>query len=187
MDERMKSVGRMLEEHRLIERALRVLEDRARVVERGGTVPAGMLAGILDFLQIYADACHHAKEEKLFFPALARRGLPPDACAIQALQAQHEGGRGLVRELRDALAGVERGETAAQQAFSATARDYTALLRQHIQLEDHYFPEYAAEYLTAADDETLLSRMDTEDGARGIERVKYERMVAEYEALVLKC
>jgi hemerythrin-like domain-containing protein len=183
----MKSVDRMVEEHRLIERMLRVLEDSARVVERGGPVPPGMLAGILEFLQVYADAGHHAKEEDLFFPALAGHGLSPDASAVHALQAQHEGGRGLVKELREALPGVERGETGSRQAFAATSMDYIGLLREHIRLEDHYFPEYANACFTPADDEALLARMDAEDRARGLDSAKYERMVAEYEEALLKC
>ena len=183
----MKSVDRLIGEHRLIERMLRVLDDCAQVLDRGGDVPPGMPVGILDFLQRYADQGHHAKEEDLFFPALADHGLPADASAVYALRAQHEGGRGLVRELREALRGVERGEDESRRAFAATAADYISLLREHIRLEDHYFPEYAEACFKPADDEALLARMDAEDRDRGIDRTSYEHIVAGYEEALLKC
>ncbi|MGZ8868001.1 MAG: hemerythrin domain-containing protein, partial [Thermoanaerobaculia bacterium] len=106
---------------------------------------------------------------------------------VNALRAQHEGGRGLIRELRDTLPGVDRGDAGSRRAFAATAMDYIGLLREHIRIEDHYFPDYANACFTPADDETLFTRMEAEDRARGIDGARFERMVAEYEEAVLKC
>ena len=58
----MTSVDLILEEHRTIERMLSVLEDAADRLERGAAVPAVMLACMLEFIQVYADAVHHGKE-----------------------------------------------------------------------------------------------------------------------------
>jgi hemerythrin-like domain-containing protein len=185
----MTSVDLMLEEHRLIERMLEVLEECAERLDRGDGVPAEMLSGMLEFIQVYADAGHHAKEEDLLFPALAAHGLEPDSSSIGAFKAQHVSGRLFVREMRDALPAASRGETAGAQAFAASAQDYIALLREHIRLENHHFAEYAAEYLTPEDDATLRAQMDAVDRARaldvGVDR--YPAMVAEFEEALLKC
>jgi hemerythrin-like domain-containing protein len=185
----MRAVDLMMEEHRLIERMLRVLENSAAVLARGGRVPPGMLEGMLEFIQVYADAGHHAKEEEIFFPALAAHGVTPEASTIGAFQAQHESGRLLVREMRGALAGVNRGEKAACDAFSASAEEYVALLREHIRLEDQHFVEYAEEYLSPEEDAALRGRMDAVDRDRAAEvgTDRFHRMVAEYEEAVLKC
>lgn len=177
----MKSVDLMLEEHRLIERMLNVLEACAGRMERGHALESGTLDSILEFLRVYADAGHHAKEEDVFFPALAAQGFEPEASAVNALQAQHEGGRGLLRELREAMTGVRRGNAASRQAFAATAMEYVALLREHIRLEDHYFPDYASTWLTSAEDDAVLARMLEADRSRGLDATRYRGLVAECE------
>jgi hemerythrin-like domain-containing protein len=182
----MRSVDLLIEEHRLIERMLVVLEDAAARLERGDGVPADMLAGLIEFIQIYADAGHHAKEEDLFFPALAAHGIEPQVSPIAALRVQHESGRALVREMNAELAGASRGDAAARRAFAASARDYIGLLREHIRLEDHYFVEYASECFTGNEDETLRARMDAVDRERQAGG-RYQDMVAEFEEALLKC
>jgi hemerythrin-like domain-containing protein len=186
MEERMTSVDLMLEEHRVIERMLLVLEESAARLDRGLLVPRIVLAGVLDFFRVYADAGHHAKEEDLFFPALTARGVDPDASPIGALRAQHEVGRALVREMHDVLDGAAAGETAARRAFAASARDYIGMLREHIRLEDHYFLEYARDYLSPQDDEELRRQMDAVDAAR-TDGERYSRAIAEYEEALTKC
>ncbi|HET7617592.1 MAG TPA: hemerythrin domain-containing protein [Vicinamibacterales bacterium] len=185
----MKTVELMIEEHRLIERMLHVLDEAAGILERGGSAPAGMLAGILEFSRTFADAGHHAKEEDIFFPALAAHGLQPDASAVGALQVQHDSGRRLVAEMSALLPAVGRRELIACQAFAAAARDYVGLLREHIQLENHLFAEYAEEHLTADEDAALRERMDAvdRDRASGAPPDRFARMVAEYEEALLRC
>lgn len=184
----MTSVDLMLEEHRTIERMLNVLEDAADRLEHGGPVPPSMLAGMLEFIQAYADAGHHAKEERIFFPALARRGLEPDESAIGALMAQHEAGRARVRGMRDTLAAAGAGDRAGCHAFAASARDYIALLREHIRLEDEIFVGYALDYLSADEDAALREQMDAMDRVRAAEvGDRYRQMVAEYEEALLRC
>ena len=185
----MRAVDLMLEEHRLIERMLRVVEDSARLLEQGGTVPSAMLEGMLEFIQVYADAGHHAKEEDIFFPALAAHGVEPGGSAIGAFQAQHEIGRALAAGMREALPGAARGERTACESFAATARDYVSLLREHIRLEDLHFAEYAREFLSADEDADLRARMDAVDASRdpGMRSDRFARMVAEYEEAILQC
>lgn len=185
----MTSVDLLLEEHRLIERMLKVLEDAAGRLERGESVPASMLSGMLEFIQVYADAGHHGKEEGVFFPALAARGLEPDESAIGAFRAQHETGRALVREMREALPAAARGDSAGSQAFAASAREYIALLREHIRLEDHLFVAYALDYLSDDEDAALRARMDAGDRTAPPDAspARFRRMVAEYEEALLKC
>lgn len=185
----MTSVDLMFEEHRLIERMLNVLEDVAGRLDRGVAVPPDMLEGLLEFIQVYADAGHHAKEEDIFFPALAAHGLEPDASAIGAFRAQHEFGRSLVRGMREALPAATRGERAGCEAFAASAKDYIALLREHIRLEDHHFVAYALDYLSDEEDAALRAQMDAVDQARALElgAGRFRDLVAAYEEALLKC
>lgn len=52
-------------EHRAVERVLRVLNWAADRLEAGERVPPAAFDDSLDFLRNFADRCHHNKEEQL--------------------------------------------------------------------------------------------------------------------------
>ena len=119
-------------EHKGILHMLDVMRALSRHIEAGGTVPAAELTSILDFLKIFADKCHHGKEEGLFFPALEQAGIPKKNGPIGQMLIEHELGRKYIKEMTDALA----GEAWNSQAFSVAAENYATLLRSHIQKEN---------------------------------------------------
>jgi hemerythrin-like domain-containing protein len=61
-----------MQEHKLILRALDVLDNMAAWAEKNGVVDDVDIANILEFLRWFADAHHQAKEETILFPALTR-------------------------------------------------------------------------------------------------------------------
>ena len=76
-------------EHRVIERALEILERLARTPVQD-SVPSWQK--ILDFFSHFADQCHHLKEEQVLFPAMEEHGIPREwrtagasACSGRAL------------------------------------------------------------------------------------------------------
>jgi hemerythrin-like domain-containing protein len=97
-------------------------------IESGAAVPRDHLAEAVSFLQVFADRCHHGKEETALFPAMERAGVARDNGPIGAMLAEHEQGRALVRRMAGSLdAGAD---------FAAAVRSYVALLTQHISKED---------------------------------------------------
>ena len=125
------------EEHRLIERLLRVLALAASKVERGEEVSPTVFARALDFIQNFADRCHHGKEEDCFFPALEKHGLPRHAGPVGVMLAEHEEGREYVRGLAQALEQWQKGDKSAARAVAKNARNYATLLANHIPKEDN--------------------------------------------------
>ncbi len=59
----MGATEELMTEHRAIERMLAVLEVAAQRLEGGQRVRPGMLREAVDFVQNFADKCHHGKEE----------------------------------------------------------------------------------------------------------------------------
>ena len=57
-------------EHDAILKMLDATEQAARRIESGQTVAPETLQGLLEFFQLFADQCHHGKEEDLLFPLL---------------------------------------------------------------------------------------------------------------------
>ena len=183
----MRSVERMVDEHRTIKRMAGIIEALAGRLDRGLEVPARMLGDVMDFSEHFTSNCHHAKEEHHLFPLLAHHGLTPDSSPIAALREQHEANHAYLREMHGALARLRAGDPHAPGAFAASARDYVRMLREHIRIEDHYFQEIAS-VLTPDEDAQLFERMAAIDRAcaRAADMERFNAMVAEYEALIAR-
>jgi hemerythrin-like domain-containing protein len=166
------------DEHVMIRAALRAFSALADKVERGEPFPEKLAAGALDFFANFADAHHHAKEERQLFPALAGRSFAPRHGVVDALRQQHDLGRTLVRDMRQRLAEVRAGDPTAASAFADSARSYAELLRVHIEIEDHdVFPE-AERTLDAGVQRRLREAFDELDAVRSARQdlARWERL-----------
>lgn len=94
------------------------------------------LSACVTFIRLYADACHHAKEEDLLFPALADRGLPSGAGPVAVMLAEHEQGRALTRGMAGALERLGAGDGGAYADLRAAAVAFVDLITGHIAKED---------------------------------------------------
>jgi hemerythrin-like domain-containing protein len=114
------------DEHRVILRALDMLEMAAAQLARGRPLPDGWWPEIVAWLRSFADKNHHAKEEAALFPAMVKAGVPSEGGPIAVMLEEHERGRALVRAM----------EAGGAVARAAKAREYVALLREHIDKEN---------------------------------------------------
>jgi len=147
-----KATDSLKHDHRVIEKVLAALERLAGASE----IRLDVWKKAIDFLKIFADRCHHLKEEKILFPALEERGIPREGGPIGMMLAEHEEGRGYVRKMAATLALAEQDSKEATTALRETARKYLRLLREHIQKEDEVLFEMADGVLTPAEQENLL-------------------------------
>jgi hemerythrin-like domain-containing protein len=122
------------QEHKVIERILPVLEEAARRVEHGRSLDADIFPEIIDFMRVFADQCHHAKEEAQLFPVLKESGIDTDGGLVGALVEEHREARALVGKLAGHAAKIDEVESAAEVA--AITRVYIRLLKMHIEKED---------------------------------------------------
>jgi hemerythrin-like domain-containing protein len=132
----MRATEELMAEHQAIKLVIRVLEEISTRLEAGERVPLDDLEAILDFIQGFADSCHHAKEEGLLFVEMERVGYPRDSGPVGVMLHEHTVGREHVAAMKEALLGVGQGDSAAAQRFVTHARGYGALLSQHIDKED---------------------------------------------------
>ncbi|UCF18395.1 MAG: hemerythrin domain-containing protein [Gemmatimonadota bacterium] len=136
MPERTTPTGMLRDEHQLILKVLDVLE---RLVEKGdkGEWNLEALKECVTFFRLFADACHHGKEEDLLFPELEARGMPRHEGPIAVMLFEHKQGRALVGEMAQALSAAHGGEAEPLVKLEGAARGYLQLLRGHIQKEDN--------------------------------------------------
>lgn len=114
------------EEHRVILRAIVLVEVAAGRLDAGRALPAGWWDELLEWLRVFADRNHHAKEEAYLFPALAQAGVPAAGGPVGVMLEEHTEGRGLVRLMAESP----------PERRAAAARRYVHLLREHIDKEN---------------------------------------------------
>jgi hemerythrin-like domain-containing protein len=132
----LKATDELKKEHQGIELMLRVLRAVREKFESGEQIHDEHLGGILEFLSIFVDRCHHGKEEEFLFPAMEAAGLPRDGGPIGVLLGEHEQGRKLVARLKDAVKSYKSRNKAAPTSLQLIINEYVALLSQHILKED---------------------------------------------------
>ena len=144
------------DEHRVILRALDVLEAAAARLASGRPLPEGWWSEIIWWLRSFADKNHHAKEETSLFPAMVKAGVPSTGGPIDVMLEEHRRGRALVRAM-------EAGEPTAQ----AAAREYVILLREHIEKENGVLFPLADAVLDEAAQRALQREFETVEAEQG--------------------
>lgn len=105
----------------------------------------------LELVRGFADVAHHAQEERILFPALARAGLPLEHGPLACMRHEHEEGRACVRAMDRALSELAAGQSQAAGDLRRAAADYVALLRQHIAKENQVLFPMARQLVPAAE------------------------------------
>jgi len=133
----MKATDHLRKEHEDIKAMLRILDEMSARLEAGECLNSAHLDDILEFIQEFADRCHHAKEENILFPAMETAGILRERGPIGVMLIEHLEGRKLVKGMREGLARLKGGEDGGAKAISENARKYSELLIQHIHKEDN--------------------------------------------------
>jgi hemerythrin-like domain-containing protein len=175
----MTSVERLIAEHDLIERALSLLETAVARIEAGQPIPAEFPLWAVRFFQEFADGCHHAKEEDVFFPLLKERGIPEQGGPIGVMLHEHVLGRECVRQMREA----GQAQPFNSNQFAAGATQYIPLLRQHIFKENNVLFRMAQRVMSDTDDAEVTSRFAQVEQERGLsgKHDSYSQEVAGWE------
>lgn len=150
----MKPTDQLMEEHRAIELMLSILEEASVRLEQNQAVDPNHLDQMIDFIRIFADKCHHGKEEDLLFVAMEKAGIPRDGGPIGVMLSDHTQGRNFVRDMAEAIEQLN-----GQQAkFVKNARGYVQLLREHILKEDNILYPMANQRFTDDNQKELLKQ-----------------------------
>jgi hemerythrin-like domain-containing protein len=76
-------------EHEGILFGRQILEEMVRRLQNEQPVAADDLQGMIHFLKLFADKCHHGKEEGLYFPSLEQAGVRNDGGPIGQMLSEH--------------------------------------------------------------------------------------------------
>jgi hemerythrin-like domain-containing protein len=148
------------DEHRVILRVIKVLLVAADKLEKGESVSPDVFKKAVDFVRVFADRCHHGKEEDTLFPVLEQKGILKHRGPIAVMLMEHQQGRLFVKGLSEALARYEKGDMKAKDAIVENARGYADLLDQHIYKEDNILYPMGDKVLSEADNRELLDKFE---------------------------
>jgi hemerythrin-like domain-containing protein len=183
----MRPTQELSREHRAIERMLAILGSVSDRIEAGRKVDPAHLESAVEFVRVFADKCHHGKEEDLLFPEMVKAGIPKEGGPIGVMIAEHVQGRAFISALAAAIPGYRAGEKRATEAVVKNARGYAALLGPHIYKEDHILYPMADRVLRPETQEELaagFARVEEEIVGHGVHE-RFHELLDELEKIYL--
>ena len=122
------------QEHRNIEKLLRVMEQELSVFDRAERPDYEVFGAVIEFFKKYPDSCHHPKEDIIYRKFKARD--PGRAASIADLEAEHREGAVRLRRVAQAIDSVLNDQELLRENVDRIVRDFIDNERKHIALED---------------------------------------------------
>jgi len=160
-----------MEEHRVIERVLEVLQVGADKLESGELIRPEFFLDAADFIKGFADGCHHKKEEGVLFPKMEQQGIPSQGGPIGVMLSEHQMGRVYTKSMREGAERLLAGDGTAQAEVVKSARNYVELLQQHIFKEDNILFPMANRVIPPAEQEQVwedFEHVEHEETGEGV-------------------
>jgi hemerythrin-like domain-containing protein len=143
-----KAIASWHTEHAYFGRLLDLLQREVECLRRGKRAHCAVMLDIVEYLQVYGDRYHHAREDAAFsFLAFRRPDLEP---ALERLRDDHVVIERLGERLVDDLDDTVEGLAVSREDLTALAMTYLRVYREHIAEEEGRIVD-AASVLTAED------------------------------------
>lgn len=156
----MKPTEQLKEEHEAIKIMLGILDKISARLKSGEKVSTEHLDRALEFIQVFADKCHHGKEEDILFPAMEEAGIPKEGGPLGVMLEEHGWGRDYVKEMSDGISAYKKGDAEASSKIAENAAKYVALLNDHIYKEEEVLYPLADDHISIQKQEELLQEFD---------------------------
>ena len=147
-------------DHRVIQEVVAGMSAVADLLDSGKQVDPSILGDLVQFLAVFADACHHAKEEHFLFPLLASKADATTKRELQLLQQEHGSAGQLVRELARASAAYIENPLVMRSRVVALLRRLVELYPAHIWREDYLLFPMAQQNLSEAEREDMADKFE---------------------------
>jgi len=165
-----------MEEHRVIERMIKLMEIHLERLKQGKEPDLDFLDSAVDFMKTYADRCHHGKEEEILFRDLAGKSLSGEHDKImKELIHEHVLGRTNTLALVAAGAQYAQGDVSALAGMIESMEKLVKFYPIHIEKEDKRFFVPCMEYFDDAEKGRMLEAFWAFD--QGLIHEKYASLV----------
>jgi hemerythrin-like domain-containing protein len=126
----------LIDEHRVIARTLDALESFVVKGDAGGSLDLFELGRFVVFFREFAELAHHAKEERVLFPAMVKLGYSMSGAPIAHIHAEHRREQGLLFEIRQASMRARPLSSAKYAHLVGLVHELIAFERRHIKKEN---------------------------------------------------
>ena len=144
----MKATDTLRQEHQAVKLMIQIMEAMSFRIRAGRSVQRQDLDNMIDFLKVFVDRCHHAKEEEILFPALEDARVSKDGGPIGEMLAEHVLGREYIRSINRALLNYGSGGASDPMELTNYIHTYIDLLNEHILKENEVLFPLADRLLT---------------------------------------
>lgn len=165
-------------EHHIIQKVVGVMAALvAQVAEGGKDIKSDTIRDIVEFMRIFADKCHHGKEETHMFPFLIGKGVPETGCPIGILIHEHEKSRSLVKQLSEAGISYSKGDIPSKDPLIKCLQGLVDLYPNHIWKEEYLLFPMTNKILTDKDQKELSGKFETVEKEMGHDiHERFEKM-----------
>ena len=142
-----------------------------------------VLRSMVRYIDQYPEKLHHPKEDQYLFARLVARA-PETRLLVEELQAQHEEGERLIRELERALLFMEEGWPVGAREFRNAVEAYAEFHWKHMRKEEQQLLPLAERHLTAEDWQAIDAAFAANrDPIAGMQERDFEKLFSRIVAL----
>jgi len=147
----INAIQTIRDEHRSIAAVLHALKQLAKDAQDSSVEPRfDVFRAMIYYIDQYPERLHHPKEEKYLFSRVEQRA-PEAKALLEDLRAEHVKGAQLIRDLEQALVGLEVGWGGGPEVFLAAVDAYAAFHWSHMRKEEEQLLPIAQRALSAED------------------------------------
>jgi hemerythrin-like domain-containing protein len=176
----MLPIDALMQEHRLIERMISQMRKERLEMQKANDVNSTFIDVAVDFIKVYADRCHHGKEEGVLFRKLSGIQLSSEhAGMMRELIDEHVYARRTTGNLVKAKDRYGKGEDEARNDVWKLLNDLVEFYPKHIEKEDKKFFYPSMNYFAGQEQEAMLNEFWDFD--RKIVHEHYAKLLDEME------
>ena len=179
-----EAVSILKSEHRSISAVLHALKELARMAHDATARPRfQVLRSMVRYIDQYPEKLHHPKEDQYLFARLVARA-PETRLLVEELQAEHEEGVRLIRELERALLFMEEGWPVGAREFRNAVEAYAEFHWKHMRKEEQQLLPLAERHLTPEDWKAIDAAFAANrDPIAGMQERDFEKLFSRIVAL----
>ena len=114
---------------------------------------------MLDYIEHYAEQYHHPTEDLINGLAFRKPEMEEHQALLERVSREHQALIGMARKFRETLEGIMQGEVLRRDEVETRGREFIALQRQHIDLEEQEIFPLVDQVLTGKDVEKLEKKI----------------------------
>ncbi len=150
-------IGPLMIEHRLIEKMIQAMQGKIEIWRREERIDHELVHEASDFLRVYADKCHHGKEEGILFRELSRKQLSGEHVRVmEELVEEHRLARKTVVKMVEAKEEYVLGSKEMLSVILNCMEFIIDFYPKHIEKEDKHFFLPCMNYFTTEEADSML-------------------------------